>query len=326
MSKTGRERRKASGPLDAGSCVGIATTQTGISTVDAGRKLTPYRERTIARRRWPHGESRMGWDAAECGVPIDGYACARLAATTSHNNQCVGTSSARASATIRFVNYRSSSKEVPDEHGMWVGSASAADHLRRDGHGVGGGVAGPGVAARPRPGAALVARRRRPASRRAAGGDGGGGLHGVAVRGRGDRRRPGSRRTSPSRPTRRRRGAASIAPRPIGPTPGCCASCCSVASCPSRGSRRRSCWSGANGCGCTSRWSINGWCGSSGSTPSCSSTASPCPEAAIRSAADAGPAGQRRRRADRGGPPADPGRLHDDRRHRRRSVAAEGSS
>src|SRR5436190_687579 len=26
---------------------------------------------------------------------------------------------------------------------MWLGSASAADHLRRDGHGVGGGVAGP---------------------------------------------------------------------------------------------------------------------------------------------------------------------------------------
>ena len=38
---------------------------------------------------------------------------------------------------------------------------------------------------------------------------------------------PGSRRTSPSRPTRRRRGAASITPRPTAPTPGCCASCCS---------------------------------------------------------------------------------------------------
>src|SRR5215203_1469763 len=104
-----------------------------------------------------------------------------------NNNRCVGTSSARASATIRFVNYRRSSKEVPDEHGMWLGSASAADHLRRVGHDVGGGVAGPGVAARPRPGAALVARRRRPASEWSAGGDGGGGLHGVAVRGRGDR-------------------------------------------------------------------------------------------------------------------------------------------
>ena len=45
----------------------------------------------------------------------------------------------------------------------------------------------------------------------------------------------------------------SIGPRPTAPTPGCCASCCSVASCPSRGSRRRWCWSGANGCGCTSR-------------------------------------------------------------------------
>ena len=64
---------------------------------------------------------------------------------------------------------------------------------------------------------------------------------------------PGSRRTWPSRPTRRRRGAASVAPRPTAPTPGCCASCCSRASCPSRGSRRRWCWSGANGCGSTSR-------------------------------------------------------------------------
>ena len=82
-------------------------------------------------------------------------------------------------------------------------------------------------------------------------------------------------------------------PRPIVPTPGCCASCCSTASCPSRGSRRRWCWSGGNGCGCTSRWSINVWCGSSGSTPSCSSTASPCRKR--RSARpDAGDAGQRR--------------------------------
>ena len=88
---------------------------------------------------------------------------------------------------------------------------------------------------------------------------------------------PASKRIWRSRPTRKQRGAASGTPRPTVPTPGCCASCCSPAICPSRGSRRRTCWSGANGCGSTSRWSINAGCGSSGSTPSCSSTASPCP-------------------------------------------------
>ena len=60
--------------------------------------------------------------------------------------------------------------------------------------------------------------------------------------------------------------------RRIVPTRRCCASCCSVAICPSRGSRRQRCWSGANGCGSTSRWSINARCGPSGSMPSCSST------------------------------------------------------
>ncbi len=69
---------------------------------------------------------------------------------------------------------------------MWVGSASAADHVRRDGR-VGRGVAGPGVAARPGAGAALVAPRRRPPGRWSAGGVGGRGLHWLALRGRGDR-------------------------------------------------------------------------------------------------------------------------------------------
>lgn len=41
--------------------------------------------------------------------------------------------------------------------------------------------------------------------------------------------------------------AASVTPRRIVPMPGCCASCCGPAICPSRGSRRRTCWSGANG-------------------------------------------------------------------------------
>ena len=178
----------------------------------------------------------------------------------------------------------SSSREVPDEHGMWVGSASSADHVRRawrssparcggagcgsrTGNGSGGGCATTSLVGptgsrwrwrwRAAPAGGTWSRRSPP---------------------------PGSKRTWRSRPTRRRRGAASGTPRPTAPTPGCCASCCSPAICPSRGSRRRSCWSGANGCGSTSRWSISARCGCSGSTPSCSSTASPCPEAAIRSA------------------------------------------
>ena len=105
------------------------------------------------------------------------------------NNRCVRTSPARAWATIRFVNCLSSAREVLDEHGMWLGSASSADHVRRRGDGVGRGVAGPGVAARPGAVPALAVSRRRSSRRRAAGGDGGGGLHRLAVRGRGDRRR-----------------------------------------------------------------------------------------------------------------------------------------
>ena len=126
-----------------------------------------------------------------------------------YNNRCVRTSSTRAWATIRFVNCRSSSKEVPDEHGMWLGSASAADHLRRDRHGVGGGVAGPGVAARPRPGATLATRRRRSPGGRSAGSDGGGGLHWLAVCGRGDTRRRvrGARRRAGRRPGEARQEA-----------------------------------------------------------------------------------------------------------------------
>ena len=50
------------------------------------------------------------------------------------------------------------------------------------------------------------------------------------------------------------------------------------------------------------------------------------PESAIRSAQTRAWSGQQRRRADRSGPPAAPGRVHDDRRHRRRSVAVEGAA
>ena len=45
-----------------------------------------------------------------------------------------------------------------------------------------------------------------------------------------------------------------------------------MAGCRRRGSRRRSCWSGANGPGCTRRWSISARRGCNGSTPSCIST------------------------------------------------------
>jgi hypothetical protein len=46
-------------------------------------------------------------------------------------------------------------------------------------------------------------------------------------------------------------------PRPTAGTVGCCESCCGMASCRRRGSRRRSCWSGANGPGCRRHRSIN---------------------------------------------------------------------
>ena len=64
-----------------------------------------------------------------------------------------------------------------------------------------------------------------------------------------------------------------------------------TASCRSRGSRRRWCWSGGNGCGSTSRWSISARLGRSGSTPSCSNTAPLFPRV---------PSGGRRARATLG--------------------------
>ena len=73
-----------------------------------------------------------------------------------------------------------------------------------------------------------------------------------------------SSRTSPIQPRCRPSVATSAAPRPIEPTPGCCASCSRRASCPSRGSRRRSCWSGASESGCTRRCSISARRGCSG--------------------------------------------------------------
>jgi hypothetical protein len=47
--------------------------------------------------------------------------------------------------------------------------------------------------------------------------------------------RVGSARTWPSRPTPTRCAAPSGAPRPTGPTPATCGSCCAPARCPSHG-------------------------------------------------------------------------------------------
>ena len=159
-----------------------------------------------------------------------------------------------------------------DLHRQQITFDTVGDGVRR---GVGG--AGCGGVSRERF-STLVVSRRRPSSRRAAGGDGGGGLHRLAVRGRGDRRRRVRGALGGAGRHPGGAGPASGTPRPIVPTPGCSSRVvCSPASCPSRGSRPPMCWSGASGCGSTSRWSINGGCGSNGSTPNCSSTASPCP-------------------------------------------------
>src|SRR3954453_23305743 len=105
------------------------------------------------------------------------------------NNQWVGISSVRGSATIGFVICLYSSEGDPSEHVMWVGSAPSADHVRRGGYVVGRRVAGAGVATGSRAFAAWVDPGRGRQGGWAAGGDGGGGLHGLAVRGRGDHRR-----------------------------------------------------------------------------------------------------------------------------------------
>src|SRR5207245_6832625 len=97
--------------------------------------------------------------------------------------------SGTSSATIGLSRYPDCcSKEVPDEHGMWIGSASRPDHLRRRGGGVRRGVARPSVAARPDSVPALVDRGPCGPGRGRGGGGGGGGLHRVALCGRGDQR------------------------------------------------------------------------------------------------------------------------------------------
>jgi hypothetical protein len=102
---------------------------------------------------------------------------------------------------------------------MWVGSASAADHLRCARGRLGCGVAGPGVAARSGAVPAVAAQRLDPPGRGRPGGGGGGGLHRVALCGRGDR--GGRVRGAPGGARRPRRPVgASIGPRPTEATPG----------------------------------------------------------------------------------------------------------
>ena len=101
-----------------------------------------------------------------------------------------------------------------------------------------------------------------------------------------------------------------------------CASCCSPAICPSRGDRRRTCWSGANGCGSTPRSSISAGCGSSGATPSCSNRASPSGRRRRSARRPPAPGAQRRDHPDIGRSATGAGRLRDARGHCQTSEAS----
>src|SRR5258708_18662918 len=78
------------------------------------------------------------------------------------NIQCVRTSWARARTTVWFAKGPWTSKEVPYGDGMWVGSASTADHVRCARGRLGRGVAGPDLAARSGAVPSLASRRREP--------------------------------------------------------------------------------------------------------------------------------------------------------------------
>src|SRR5687767_2180822 len=110
-----------------------------------------------------------------------------------------------------FAKYPSTSWEVPDDDGMWFGSVSTADHVRRVGGGVGHGVDRAGVAARPRTVPSLAAQRRGRTRRWRPGVDRGGGLHRLALRRRGGGR--GWLRSAPGGAGRYAGGAWSQAPR-----------------------------------------------------------------------------------------------------------------
>jgi hypothetical protein len=120
-------------------------------------------------------------------------------------------------------------------------------------------------------------------------------------------------------------GVASIGPRPIAATPGCCGTCWRPGSCRRAGSHPKACWSGGSGCGCTCRW------------PPAHGVVSADPRRALPArrggargrhphcgdAVDAGGGGCG---VVAGGAPADHGRVSDDRRHRRRGPAAQAGA
>src|SRR5262249_26156300 len=88
------------------------------------------------------GRARGGMVAGGFGCSLD-----RLTPTRGRVGE-EGTSG----ATIGSPNPTSCGKEVPDEHGMRLGSASRPDHLRRVDPRDRGGVAGPDLLPRPGPG------------------------------------------------------------------------------------------------------------------------------------------------------------------------------
>jgi hypothetical protein len=178
------------------------------------------------------------------------------------NIPCVGIPPAWAQATMWCAKYPSTSWEVPDDVGMRLGSASTADHVRRVGGGVRSSVDRAGVAARPGAVPTVAARRRDRTRSWWRGVDGCGGLYWLALRRRGGGRgwvrgAPGGAGNRPwwSRSRNSRQSLRSVFARRLRPRAACV-------------SRRRSCWTGANGPGCTRRWSINARRGCSGSTPS----------------------------------------------------------
>ena len=134
----------------------------------------------------------------------------------------------------------------------------------------------------------------RPSARRAGGG-GGGGLHRVALCGRGDHRR--GFRGACGRAGRHPGGPGpqeARQDRPL-PTPGCCGSCCRPGSCPRAWIPPEAVLEWRERTVLYKRCSISAGCGSSASTPSCSSTAWRCPRARSARRADPGLAGRRRR-------------------------------
>ena len=146
-----------------------------------------------SRRRVPPPNTGQldppGLTAGGQGSARAGRRCARSVRSPKRSSWA-GTPSARAQATMGVARCQGrNDKEVPDEHGMWLGSASRPDHLRCVGGRLGRGVAGPVVATGSAAVPALAGRGVGTQSARWSGGGGGRGLHRVALcRGGGHRR------------------------------------------------------------------------------------------------------------------------------------------